>query len=53
MARSKQVPAAATANIRNDMYLASDAVRADGCEARPGFDSIDATTLKTLREVAR
>jgi PiT family inorganic phosphate transporter len=44
----KGVPAAATSNVRNDMYLASDAVRVMG--ANPvGFDSADTATLKSLR----
>jgi PiT family inorganic phosphate transporter len=44
----KLVPAAATQNVRNDMYLASDAVRIMGA-APPGFDSADIATLKSLR----
>ncbi len=44
----KAVPAAATQNVRNDMYLASDAVRVMG--AKPdGFDATDVTKLKSLR----
>ena len=44
----KQVPAAATSNVRNDMYLASDAVRLMG--ATPvGFSSTEATQIKSLR----
>jgi PiT family inorganic phosphate transporter len=44
----KAVPAAATQNVRNDMYLASDAVRVMG--ARPaGFDDADISKLKSLR----
>jgi inorganic phosphate transporter, PiT family len=42
------VPAAATPNVRNDMYLASDAVRILG--AKPaGFDDADMAKLKSLR----
>jgi inorganic phosphate transporter, PiT family len=42
------VPAAATSNVRNDMYLASDAVRVMG--ASPvGFSSADMASLKSLR----
>jgi PiT family inorganic phosphate transporter len=44
----KAVPAAATANVRNDMYLASDAVRVMGASP-PGFDSADMAKLKSLR----
>ena len=44
----KTVPAAATSNVRNDMYLASDAVRVMGA-APPGFDSADLAKLKSLR----
>ena len=44
----KAVPAAATSNVRNDMYLASDAVRLMGASP-PGFDSSDLDTLKSLR----
>jgi inorganic phosphate transporter, PiT family len=44
----KAVPAAATTNVRNDMYLALDAVRVMG--AKPsGFDDADMATLKSLR----
>jgi PiT family inorganic phosphate transporter len=43
----KQVPAAATANVRNDMYLASDAVRLMGASPA-GFDATDVGKLKTL-----
>jgi PiT family inorganic phosphate transporter len=44
----KRVPAAATSNVRNDMYLVSDAVRLMG--ANPiGFGSADTATLKSLR----
>ena len=44
----KQVPAAATSNVRNDMYLASDAVRLMGANPA-GFDSADTASLKSLR----
>jgi PiT family inorganic phosphate transporter len=44
----KAVPAAATSNVRNDMYLASDAVRVMGVSP-PGFDSSDVGKLKSLR----
>jgi len=44
----KAVPAAATSNVRNDMYLASEAVRVMGA-APPGFDSADLAALKSLR----
>ncbi len=44
----KAVPAAATTNVRNDMYLASDAVRVMGAHP-PGFDDADMTKLKSLR----
>jgi PiT family inorganic phosphate transporter len=44
----KAVPAAATPNVRNDMYLATDAVRVMG--ARPaGFDDGETGKLKSLR----
>jgi PiT family inorganic phosphate transporter len=43
-----QVPAAATSNVRNDMYLASDAVRVMGASPA-GFSAGDMTTLKSLR----
>jgi PiT family inorganic phosphate transporter len=44
----KAVPAAATQNVRNDMYLASDAVRVMG--AKPaGFDDAEVGKLKSLR----
>ncbi len=44
----KAVPAKATANVRNDMYLASDAVRVMG--AKPaGFSAEDMTKLTSLR----
>jgi PiT family inorganic phosphate transporter len=44
----KAVPAAATPNVRNDMYLTSEAVRLMG--ANPvGFDSADTAKLKSLR----
>ena len=44
----KAVPAAATANVRNDMYLASEAVRLMGA-APVGFDASDMATLKSMR----
>nr|WP_294514474.1 inorganic phosphate transporter [uncultured Rhodopila sp.] len=44
----KAVPAAATQNVRNDMYLASDAVRLMGASP-PGFDSSDIAAVKSLR----
>ena len=44
----KAVPAAATPNVRNDMYLASDAVRVMGAHP-PGFDDADMAKLKSLR----
>jgi inorganic phosphate transporter, PiT family len=44
----KAVPAAATSNVRNDMYLASDAVRVMGASPA-GFDSADMGKLKSLR----
>ena len=44
----KAVPAEATSNVRNDMYLASDAVRVMG--AKPaGFNEADIGRLKSLR----
>jgi PiT family inorganic phosphate transporter len=44
----KTVPAAATPNVRNDMYLAADAVRVMGASP-PGFDAADMGKLKLLR----
>jgi PiT family inorganic phosphate transporter len=44
----KDVPAAATSNVRNDMYLDSDAVRVMG-GSPPGFDGGDMTKLKNLQ----
>jgi inorganic phosphate transporter, PiT family len=44
----KAVPAAATPNVRNDMYLASDAVRLMGANP-PGFDAAASARLKSLR----
>ena len=44
----KKVPAEATSNVRNDMYLASDAVRVMG-KAPAGFNAADMTKLKSLR----
>jgi inorganic phosphate transporter, PiT family len=42
------VPAAATPNVRNDMYLASDAIRVMGSKPA-GFDAGEMQTLKSLR----
>ncbi len=42
------VPAEATTNVRNDMYLASDAVRIMGADPA-GFSTEEAGTLKALR----
>jgi PiT family inorganic phosphate transporter len=44
----RNVPAAATPNVRNDMYLASDAVRVMGANPA-GFDGNEMSTLKSLR----
>jgi PiT family inorganic phosphate transporter len=44
----KAVPAAATSNVRNDMYLVSDAVRVMGANPS-GFDSSEIAALKSLR----
>jgi PiT family inorganic phosphate transporter len=44
----KAVPAAATPNVRTDMYLAADAVRVMGATPA-GFDDADAGKLKSLR----
>jgi inorganic phosphate transporter, PiT family len=44
----KAVPAAATPNVRNDMYLASDAVRVMGASP-PGFSTDDMGKVKSLR----
>jgi inorganic phosphate transporter, PiT family len=44
----KAVPAAATPNVRNDMYLASEAVRVMGASPA-GFDNADIAKLKSLR----
>ncbi|HEY4044444.1 MAG TPA: inorganic phosphate transporter [Rhodopila sp.] len=44
----KTVPAAATPNVRTDMYLASDAVRVMGPHPE-GFDATDLGALKSLR----
>jgi PiT family inorganic phosphate transporter len=43
----KTVPAAATPNVRNDMYLASDAVRIMG-GSPAGFDAAETGKLKAL-----
>ena len=44
----KAIPAAATSNVRNDMYLASDAVRVMGAHPE-GFSDAEITKLKSLR----
>jgi PiT family inorganic phosphate transporter len=44
----KSIPAAATPNVRNDMYLAADAVRVMGSKA-DGFSDDDMGKLKALR----
>jgi PiT family inorganic phosphate transporter len=44
----KAVPAEATPNVRNDMYLASDAVRVMGAHPA-GFSDAEVTSLKSLR----
>jgi PiT family inorganic phosphate transporter len=44
----KAVPAAATANVRNDMYLASEAVRLMGASPA-GFEAADVAKLKSMR----
>ena len=44
----KAIPAASTQNVRNDMYLASDAVRVMGPHA-PGFNDDDQRKLASLR----
>ena len=44
----KAIPAASTQNVRNDMYLASDAVRVMGPHA-PGFSDDDQKALSSLR----
>ncbi|WP_158926699.1 inorganic phosphate transporter [Acidisphaera sp. S103] len=44
----KAVPAAATPNVRNDMYLASDAVRVMGAHPA-GFSDTEVAALKSLR----
>jgi inorganic phosphate transporter, PiT family len=44
----KTVPAGATSNVRNDMYLASDAVRIMGASPS-GFSTEDMGKLKSLR----
>ena len=44
----KMVPAQATQNVRNDMYLASDAVRVMGANPA-GFNDEDKAKLKSLR----
>jgi PiT family inorganic phosphate transporter len=44
----KSVPAAATSNVRNDMYLAGDAVRVMG-GSPAGFDGAETAKLKELQ----
>jgi inorganic phosphate transporter, PiT family len=44
----KDVPAEATANVRNDMFLASDAIRLMGSHPT-GYSEGDVATLKSLR----
>ena len=44
----KAIPAAVTGNVRNDMYLASDAVRVMGAHPE-GFSDAEMTKLKSLR----
>ena len=44
----KLVPAAATPNLRNDMYLAGDAMRLIG-KAKTGFDKPTAAALKSFQ----
>jgi PiT family inorganic phosphate transporter len=44
----RQVPAAATKNVRNDMYMAAEAVRIMGAHPA-GFDAGDLAKLKSLR----
>ncbi len=44
----KAIPAASTQNVRNDMYLASDAVRVMGPHA-PGFSDDDVKKLGSLQ----
>ena len=44
----KAVPAAATPNVRNEMYLVSDAVRVMGASPT-GFNADETTKLKSLR----
>ncbi len=44
----KAVPAAVTSNVRNSMYLASDAVRVMG-SSPPGFAGEDIAKLKSMR----
>ncbi len=44
----KAIPAAATQNVRNDMYLASDTVRVMGPHA-PGFSDDDQAKLASLQ----
>ena len=44
----KAIPAQATSNVRNDMYLTSDAIRVMGSKPH-GFSDEDVTKLKSLR----
>ena len=44
----KSIPAAATQNVRNDMFLASDAVRVMGAKPQ-GYSDEDMGRLKALR----
>ena len=44
----KEIPAAATSNVRNDMYLTSDAVRVMG-SSPAGFQAEEVGKLKSLR----
>ncbi|RAI61133.1 inorganic phosphate transporter [Roseicella frigidaeris] len=44
----RAVPASVTANVRNDMYLTSDAVRVMG-QHPPGFSEAELASLKSLR----
>ena len=44
----KSVPAAATPNVRNDMYLVSDTVRLMGTSP-PGFSDADRASLRSVR----
>jgi inorganic phosphate transporter, PiT family len=46
----RRVPAAATPNLRNDMYLANDAIKALGKSKTAGFNGDEAKTLKTYAD---